>query len=143
MSTVNYSAQCHCGQQSIQITQPPMAQLVCHCEDCRKVSGNDFTHVVFFMPGACQVQGEFKQNDMPGGSGQPKTYFSCPHCGVFLYATISVLKGQIGIEAARMDKPFKFEPRFHVWTSEKAKGVEIAANAMQFTKGPPKPPHLV
>lgn len=120
-----------------------MVQLVCHCEDCRKVSGNDVTQVVFFKPDVCQVQGDFKQAAMTGGSRQPKTYYSCPHCGVFLYATISVLKGAIGVEAARIAKPFKFEPRLHVWTSEKASGVAIDANAMQFAKGPPLPPHLI
>ena len=150
-SVPQLTAQCRCGQQSIAMSQPPVAQLVCHCVDCREASGNDFTEIAFFMPEACQAKGQFKEITMPGGSRQPKTYFNCPECGDCVYATVSVLRGQVGVVAGLIegsiegaaDNKYQFTPRFHCWTSEKAEGVSVPADTIQFTHGPNKPPHMV
>ncbi len=139
----SYTARCGCGKQSISLAAAPLAQLICHCVDCRQVSGNDYTEIAFFAPDSCQVSGKFTEVTMPGGSQHPKTYYSCPDCGECLYATVSVLRGQVGVVAGKIQAPFEFAPKFHVWTSEKADGVDIDSSALQFTHGPPRPPHLV
>ncbi|MDD9892718.1 MAG: GFA family protein [Gammaproteobacteria bacterium] len=138
-----YAAQCRCGETSITLSAEPVAQLVCHCVDCQKVTGNDFTQIAFFLPDGCEPKGAFDEVTMPGGSSHPKTYYNCPKCGSCLYATVSVLKGQVGVVAEQIQQPFEFKPKFHVWTSEKAEGVEVASDALQFPRGPNKPPHLV
>jgi hypothetical protein len=139
----SYQARCRCGKQSISMQGQPLAQLVCHCVDCRQVSGERFTEIAFYAPDSCTVSGDFTEATMPGGSSYPKSYYSCPECGSCLYAMVSVLKGQVGVVAGQIEAPFEFAPKFHVWTSEKADGVEIDAQALQFTHGPPRPPHLV
>lgn len=136
-------ATCGCGKQSLTMNALPVAELVCHCVDCRAASGNAFTEIAFFRPEACASQGQFNPTVMSGGSGQSKTYFNCPECGDCVYATVSLLRGQVGVVAGLIKGEFEFSPRFHCWTSEKATGVEIAAGVLQFSRGPNKAPHLV
>lgn len=138
-----YTAECRCGETSITLSAEPVAQLVCHCVDCQKVTGNDFTQIAFFLPDGCEPKGKFDEATMPGGSTHPKSYYSCTKCGGCLYATVSVLRGQVGVVANRINAPFEFAPKFHVWTSEKKPATQIDPNDLQFTHGPPKPPHLV
>lgn len=135
------SAQCQCKGLSIRLKNPPAAQLVCHCQDCRTISGRAFTSIAFFKPDDAEVSGATTVQTMNGGSGLSKSYFSCKGCGQFLYATVSVLKGMVGVEANDIAPPFEFKPICHVWASEKTDETVLPANLPVFPKGPPVAPH--
>ena len=131
------SASCDCGRLSIEVLSAPFLQLVCHCPDCRKVTGQPFTEIVFYAPRTYMVHGECQPLTMKGGSGYNKTYSSCLECGAPVYATVDVLGGAVGVIANRLS-PFRFTPVMHVWTSEKATGTRLPTLALKFSKGPPK-----
>ena len=132
-----FSAQCQCGQLRVSFTQAPVAQLVCHCKDCRAISGLPFANVAFFKTEEQCTQGEFKAIDMTGGSGKPKQYRQCSNCNGFVYATVDVLKGLLGVAVDRLAPPFEFKPMAHVWTSEKVPEVDIPSGVFQFPEAPP------
>ena len=131
------SAKCECGQLSLEIETSPVAQLVCHCADCRSVTGLPYIEIAFFVPGGCEAHGQSRPITMKGGSGIDKTYFSCSECGTALYATIGALNGAWAVVASRLS-PFRMESKLHIWTSEKASGVDIPQSAIQAPKGPPE-----
>lgn len=135
-----YEARCECGQLSVGLKSKPIAQLVCHCNDCREVRGGPFTNVVFFAPGGWQVTGNVETKTLQGGSGKPKHYATCPNCQTAVGAEVKVLKGMFGVVAERIVPPFKFHPICHVWTSEKLPEVEIPVGAVAFPKAPPMAP---
>jgi hypothetical protein len=135
--TVNAKAECECGQFSVQVNGAPVIQLVCHCNDCRAISGQPYTEGVFFAAEACTIHGQSKAQTMKGGSGYDKTYYSCAECGTTLYCTVNALNGACAVMAAQL-VDFNFEPQAHVWTSEKAEGVTIPDSAIQSPKAPPK-----
>jgi hypothetical protein len=132
-----FRAQCQCGQLSLTFTKAPLAQLVCHCQDCRTIGGKPFAQAAFFKAEENCEQGDFDANDMTGGSGKPKQYRNCKNCGEFLYATVDALSGLLGVAADKIEPPFEFKPMAHVWTSEKLEGVCIPEGMMQFPKAPP------
>lgn len=132
-----FRAQCQCGQLIVSFSQAPVAQLVCHCNDCRSISGLPYANVAFFKTEEQCTQGEFNAVDMTGGSGKPKQYRRCSQCNGFVYATVDVLKGLLGVAADRLLPPFEFKPMAHVWTSEKASEVEIPQGVFQFPEAPP------
>ena len=131
------SAKCECGRLSLEIATPPVAQLVCHCSDCRRVTGLPHIELAFFAPNGCTANGESRPITMKGGSGNDKTYFSCCECGTTLYATVGALNGAWAVAASRLS-PFKLDSQLHIWTSEKADGVDISPSATQTPKGPPE-----
>ena len=134
MSTFN--AQCSCGQLHLHFSQPPVAQLVCHCADCRLANGSPFTPVAFFKYEAGCERGEFASQAMKGGSGKPKEYRQCAHCGAGVYGLVQALPGLVGVVATRLQSPFEFEPMAHVWVSEKLPDIEIPDDSMQFPHAP-------
>lgn len=131
------SAKCECGQLSLKIETSPVAQLVCHCSDCRSVTGLPYIEIAFFAPSGCEARGQSHPTTMKGGSGNDKTYFSCRECGTALYATVGALDGAWAVIASRLS-PFKKESQLHIWTSERASGVDIPPSATQAPKGPPE-----
>jgi hypothetical protein len=132
-----FRAQCQCGQLAVSFTKAPVAQLVCHCRDCQTISGKPFVNVAFFKIEEQCMQGEFNATDIKGGSGNPKQYRQCNQCNGFVYATVDVLSGLLGVAADRLASPFEFNPMAHVWTSEKAPEVEIPQGIFQFPTAPP------
>ncbi len=131
------SARCECGQLSLALATSPVAQLVCHCSDCRSVTGLPWIEIAFFAPSGCEAHGQSRPLTMKGGSGKDKTYFSCCECGTVLYATVGALNDAWAVMASRLS-PFKVETHTHIWTSEKASGVDIPPSAIQAPKGPPE-----
>lgn len=132
----SFKAQCRCGQLQLHFSQPPAAQLVCHCTDCRAANGTPSTAVAFFKVEPGYRTGEATGHDMVGGSGKPKTYYQCPNCGGGVFGLVQVLPGLVGVVADRLQQPFAFKPMAHVWTSEKSPEVDIPAGAMQFPQAP-------
>ncbi|MEQ9106878.1 MAG: GFA family protein [Limnobacter sp.] len=132
-----FRAQCQCGQLAVSFAHAPVAQLVCHCRDCQTISGLPYANVAFFKTEERCAQGQFKAIDMKGGSGKPKQYRRCSKCNDFVYATVDVLTGLLGVAADKLGPPYKFKPMAHVWTSEKAPEVEIPSGVFQFPKAPP------
>ncbi|WP_420890912.1 GFA family protein [Marinobacter suaedae] len=132
------SASCDCGQLVLDITTPVVTQVVCHCSDCRGMTGLPYVDIAFFEPDGCKALGESRPTTMKGGSGIEKTYFACPECGAAVYATVGALKGACVVIASRLSSPLD-ESSTHIWTSEKVSNVEIPSTAVTSLKGPPEP----
>lgn len=133
-------ATCQCGQFSISLSSPPVAQLTCHCQDCRDVSRNPFTEIAFFPAQSWQMEGKSNKATMRGGSGKAKHYYSCSKCKTTLGAEVEVLRGLFGVVASQIHPPFEYKPTCHVWTSEKVDGANIPADMPAFPKAPPVAP---
>lgn len=130
------SAQCDCGQLSLEIPIAPVAQMVCHCADCRGATGLPCIEIAFFEPSGCEAHGKRHPLTMKGGSGIDKTYFSCGECGETLYATVGALNGAWAVMARRVSA-LKLNADLHIWTSEKVSEIDIPLSATQSPKGVP------
>ncbi len=131
------SAQCDCGQLSVNVATAPVAQLMCHCSDCRGATGLPCVEIAFFAPSGCEAQGKSQPLTMKGGSGIDKTYFSCSECGETLYATVGALNGAWAVIARRLSA-LKLDVNLHIWTSEKVSEIDIPVSATQSPKGVPE-----
>jgi hypothetical protein len=132
----SFKAQCRCGQLQLHFGQPPVAQLVCHCADCRAANGTPFTEVAFFKAEPGSLSGEFASHHLVGGSGKSKEYRQCLSCGSGVYGLVQALPGLVGVVASQLQAPFVFKPMAHVWTSEKLPEIEIPDDAVQFPRAP-------
>jgi len=133
----NISAHCECGALALTIEATPVAQLVCHCKDCRDFSGLPYVGAAFFKADVCSAAGQVNTTTMQGATGSDKTLYSCATCKTPLYVRVAALNGAWAVMASRIAS-FKFEPQAHIWTSEKADGVLIPAGIAQTPSMPPK-----
>ncbi len=133
--TLNTTASCQCGALTVQLTEPPVIQLVCHCQDCQNMTGKHYTEGAFYHPTAYTANGDANTETMQGATGFDKTNYSCAKCDTPVYATISALNGACAVMANTLS-PFTFEPQVHLWTSSKADTVTIPAGIPQSAEGP-------
>ena len=128
-------ARCECGELELHVHGAPVVQLTCHCKECQEFSGLDFLEGAFFRKEDCRIIGRSKSEKLLGGTGSEKTHHSCPSCGTPLYVQVEALNSAVAIATGRLS-PFTFESEVHIWTSQKAEGIEIPPD-VPLTLGPP------
>lgn len=73
--------QCRCGQVQLRLTEAPVAQFYCHCEDCRAATGGAYSPLALFPADSVTVLGgettTWTQKTMPRTR--------CAHCGTLLF----------------------------------------------------------
>jgi hypothetical protein len=136
MTTAGARAQCGCGSLSVTVSGEPVLQVICHCIDCRAVTGDPHTEVVFFRLGEVTVHGEPRCTQLVGASGQPKRYLSCARCDEFLFGEVGVLGGVCGIRPRSLGSGFSFSPRAHVWTSQREASEPLDDGLPAFPRAP-------
>ena len=132
----SFHASCGCNQLTLQFSQAPRFQLVCHCDDCRKITGDAYLSGVFFAAELGAIQGESIAETGIGGSGKPRHNHRCKRCGDFVYAEIEALQGITAVNGQLLKAPFEFEPQAHVWASQKLPEVNIPEGMLVFERRP-------
>ena len=61
---------------------------ICHCLDCQKRTGSAFGYQARFPADQVTVEGEMKEFERLGDSGQTVTFRFCPLCGSTVYWTL-------------------------------------------------------
>ncbi|KAL5335905.1 Mss4-like protein [Aspergillus crustosus] len=85
---------CLCGKIRVESTDEPVATGLCHCADCRKISGSLFTYSCMFKRTDIKITGNAKEIATTADSGNRIKNFFCPDCGTPLYAVKVVDSGE-------------------------------------------------
>jgi hypothetical protein len=95
---------CLCGAVKLVTTGRPYRVGLCHCLDCRKLSGAPFSGTAIFPQEAVTVEGETREF-----AGR---HF-CPRCGSTLFGRGG---DEIEVSLGAFDAPDSFEPTYELWT---------------------------
>ncbi|GIZ42194.1 hypothetical protein CBER1_02574 [Cercospora berteroae] len=75
---------CACGAIGIKTTGDVQVKALCHCADCKKITGSTYsTNIV--VPGVEVTKGSTKKWTKTADSGNPITSHICAECGTTLY----------------------------------------------------------
>ena len=128
---------CLCGAVRYSSDAEPVAQVVCHCEACRRISGSTYSFNVAIPEDSLTVEGEVATyEDMSGSSGQPMYRRFCPKCGSSLYGGGPAYGPLYFIKAGTLDDPGWVKPETHIWTSEKLDWTPIPEGATLVERNP-------
>ncbi|KAI9170728.1 hypothetical protein HJFPF1_00198 [Paramyrothecium foliicola] len=97
---------CLCGAVRINSTGEPKARVLCHCLDCRKITGSLFsTNVLMPGDGFSVVQGTPKEFAMTADSGKTITSYFCGDCGCTLWRQTESYGDAKIVKAGTLDTP--------------------------------------
>lgn len=78
---------CHCGHIKYEAEVDPATIRVCHCTDCRKLTGTVFRAAIASLPGTFVLgSGTPKIYIKTAESGNKRAHAFCPECGTPIYA---------------------------------------------------------
>lgn len=125
-------ASCRCGALTVVCEEEPLRVSVCHCLECQRRTGSAFGVQARFRETSVSLEGESREFERVGDSGQWARYLFCPACG----STVAyrnedapgVIAVPVGAFAADPDFPVParsiFENRRHKWVQIDGAGVE-------------------
>ena len=112
-------AHCRCGEFRFESSSAPILQLVCHCTQCREVSGRPYSNFSFFKVRDTQTHGAFRTVEFAADSGARTVREVCAACGDMLIDRTEGYPKVVGVVHETLDPALPFTPLHHVWTDSR------------------------
>jgi len=127
-------ARCTCGSFRFNSAREPIIQLTCHCVQCRQVSKSPSTNFAFFKLAEPEVEGKTVVHNFTADSGTKTVRETCATCGEMLTDRTEGFPQIIGVVADRIQPPYEFQARCHVWVESKCTGVTVPVGVKAFAR---------
>jgi hypothetical protein len=98
---------CGCGVVEVQLTGEPLAQYICHCDDCQVVHGRAFAVAIYPASAVVVTRGEASAFTL---RTSPRT--KCSRCATYLFAEVPDYPFR-GVNGDLLPDG-RFIPEFHV-----------------------------
>ena len=129
-----FVATCKCGGFQFKSANEPLLQLTCHCQQCREASKTPFTNFAFFKLAEAEVNGKTVIHRFIADSGTKTIRETCATCGDPLLDRTEAFPQIVGVVAERIQPPFVFQARCHVWVESKAAEVAVPEGVKAFAR---------
>jgi len=96
---------CFCGNLKISYTGDPALVGLCHCVDCRKISGSTHSFNVVVPAEAFKSTGPTKAIAKTADSGATITSYFCPDCGTTVWRETPTFGNNLVIKAGVLNDP--------------------------------------
>ncbi|CAP74214.1 hypothetical protein E8E15_009584 [Penicillium rubens] len=137
---------CFCGKVRIEYSGQPLASALCHCLDCRKLTGGPYSFNYIVQTAELHVSGNPKEVPKTSDSGNEIKNYFCPDCGTPLYGLKIKPNGDRDettvIRAGILDNVgilHERTPVVEIYTEQRLKWVSPIEGADQFTGMLPLP----
>lgn len=127
---------CLCGSVRYQYDGDVGPAAICHCADCRRVTGSAFNVSVRMQKEHFRlVSGELQSFTVKAESGNDVTRFFCPACGSPIYTLPPHRPDSYFVKAGSLDDPTLVKPAHQAWTSSAVSWAHIPPDLPSFEKG--------
>ncbi|KAJ5520259.1 hypothetical protein N7463_000712 [Penicillium fimorum] len=130
------SGSCYCGNVRIELTGEPVTASLCHCLDCRKLTGGPFSYNVVVKISDLKITGDPKQVSKTGDSGSEIKNYFCSECGTPVYAQKIKASGEPEeitiVRAGVFDEVTGRKPTAELFTKSRLNWVAPLEGADQF-----------
>jgi len=130
-----HTGRCACGTVSYEIRGPMRPVAFCHCDSCRRQSGN-YVSATNVPLENITIAGAENLGDWYATDHAVRQF--CKTCGSMMFWRWLASKS-ISVMAGSMDKPTDLKPWAHIYVGEKGDYYEIADGLPQHETRPPKP----
>lgn len=137
---------CFCGKVRIQYSGQPITSALCHCFDCRKLTGTLYTYNFVVKSADLKITGSPKEVAKTSDSGNHIKNYFCSDCGTPLYGLRMKSTGTpdetIILRAGILDDIGilnEHKPKAEIYTDGRISWISPAEGANQFIGMPPLP----
>ena len=136
-TTPTFTGGCFCGAVRYQAEADPIFSINCHCRGCQKTSGGGYAPIFMLPAAVLTVTGEVSYYESKGDTGHSVLRGFCPTCGSQLFGKPAVLPGTVGIKAASLDDPARYQPGADMYTDSAQPWDVMNPQLPKFAKAPP------
>ena len=116
---------CICGEIKYTINAKPLFTQVCHCRDCKKLTGSSYVMNTSIFDNSLNIIGDLSKGELIAGSGKKCTHYFCKKCGVYIYADYEFAIGRLTVRTKTFSNPELFPPQAHIFVKNKDPWINI------------------
>ncbi len=116
---------CICGSVKYSINSKPLFTQVCHCLDCKKLTGSSYVMNTSIFEDSLKISGELLKAELIAGSGKKCTHYFCKKCGVYIYADYEFAIRRLTVRTKTLLRPKDFQPQAHIFVKDKDPWINI------------------
>ncbi|OJJ78723.1 GFA family protein [Aspergillus glaucus CBS 516.65] len=131
---------CFCGKVQIKYNGQPLTSGLCHCLDCRKLTGAPYTYNYIVESAELDISGNPKEVAKTSDSGNNIRNYFCPDCGTPLFGRkiksdgdsdeITIIRAGIFDDIRILNER---KPEAEIYTDRRLKWVNPVEGADQFS----------
>ena len=132
------SGRCYCGEITFEFDYPIHSQILCHCRECRYISGGEPNASIIIeedkfklTKGALKI---FSRDDLD----KPRIRFFCSNCGTHICVKSPPRPGMLVLKVGTVDDHSWFSPDSAIYCIDKEPFHQIPDYVSCFEKTPPK-----
>lgn len=131
---------CLCGSVSFSVDAEPVLQAQCHCDQCKRASGQGHMSLAFFKEDAVHIEGEVTGYTKETDTGTTNTRHFCPSCGSRIHGINTGRPGIVSLSVGCFDDSSWFSPAAIVYNKRKPHWDFMDPAVKAFEEMPPPPP---
>lgn len=120
MSEAPIHGGCLCGAVRYEISQAPMATVLCHCTHCQRQSGSLLSMICAVPEAAFKPTGTMSMYLDTGDSGGKVERHFCGRCGSPIISKVAAMAGMVFVKAGTLDRWQDFKPSAEYYRSRTA-----------------------
>jgi len=126
---------CLCGQTRWEYEGEIGPAAICHCEDCRRMTGSAFNvGARLQQDGFKIVRGTPGSFTMTSDTGNELTRYFCANCGSPIYGNSPTRPGKVFVRGGSFDDPDLVRPDSQFWTQSAVDWAHIPPDLPTFEK---------
>ena len=133
----NYTGGCLCGAIRFEVNGEPIREAMCHCDDCRRVTGSAFATNIFFKTEDIVItKGTPKEFQHKADSGNTMTKGFCENCGSQIFTESSGSGGAAkGIKIGAFDDVKNLRPKVELFISRHLPFIKLSDETEHYEQG--------
>jgi hypothetical protein len=134
---MSHTGRCYCGDVKFEFDDPIHSQLLCHCRECRYLSGGEpNASIVIFEKNFRVTQGNLK-TFARGDLDIPRTRYFCGNCATHIYVESPPRPGMLVLKIGTLDDHSWFNPQTAIYCIDKQPFHQIPDGVPCFERTPP------
>ena len=133
---MTHTGRCYCGDIEYKFDGPIFSQILCHCRECRYLSGGEANASIVISEKNFQftkgVPKTFKRTDLES----PRVRYFCMNCGTHICAKSPPRPGKLVLKIGTLDDHSWFEPESAIYCIDKQAFHKISDNILTFERMP-------
>lgn len=134
---MTHSGKCYCGNIQFKFEDPIHSQLLCHCRECRYLSGGEpNASIVISEDNFAVTKGELKtyaRADLEN----PRIRYFCGDCGTHIFVKSPPRPGMLVLKIGTLDDHSWFHPTAAIYCIDQEPFHVIPQDVVSFEKTPP------
>jgi hypothetical protein len=133
--TISVAGGCFCGAIRYELTDVPLASMMCHCHSCRRIAGAPVVAWITFAKNNFRLT-RGMATDVESSLGVRRAF--CSSCGTHLTYENAKCPQEIDVTTCTLDDPNAYPPTHHSWVSHDLQWVHFGDGLPKYAESKSK-----